>query len=103
MSGGPKDPEDSLRVALEVGGLSLKLSASGSRQSIVLRPAIVFGHAPLGGDPRALFHAMERGVQRAVFNAQLVVGCLADPFRDGVAVHRTPRERLQDEEVERPL
>ena len=100
---GPQDTEDRLRITLKCGGLSHELATASRRQPIVPRLAIVLGYTPLGGDPRALFHTVERGVERAFLDVQLVLRGVADPFRNGVAVHRPPREGLQDEEVERPL
>jgi hypothetical protein len=46
---------------------------------------------------------MERGVQRAVFDLQNIVGAVLDDVSDGVAVGRTQGQRLQNQHVERAL
>src|SRR4051794_7685057 len=46
---------------------------------------------------------MEGGVEGAFLDPEVVVGGVADPSCDGVAVHRTPGEGLEDQEVERSL
>ena len=40
---------------------------------------------------------LERGIERALFDAQLVVREASDPLGDGVAVQRPAREHAQDE------
>jgi hypothetical protein len=50
-----------------------------------------------------VLEAMQRGVQRALLDAQDVLGELPDAARDGPAVQRLQGQRLQDQEVERSL
>src|SRR6185437_14617372 len=58
---------------------------------------------PLRLDPAAFFHAMQRGVKRAVDHVEASVGSLADEPRHGVAMHPAPRQGAKDEHVERAL
>src|ERR1041385_7051912 len=69
-------------------------------QLVELRLAIGVGDAPLLRQEPAPLQAVERGVERALLDRQHLVGALADPAADGVAVERTPAHRLEDEEVE---
>jgi hypothetical protein len=46
---------------------------------------------------------VEGEVEGAVFNQDDVVAGLANPTRDGVSMACAPRERAEDEEIERPL
>ena len=66
-------------------------------QPIEARAAIVFAEAPLGGDPALLLHAMERGIERAFFHAQDIVGNALDVQRDSPAMHGVLLEAFQDE------
>src|SRR6185437_11043285 len=92
VMGGPAD-----------GGLGSELAAALRGELIELRFAIVFGETPVGFEPAALFHAMEGGVERAFFYLEPLIGRVANPRRDGVAVSGAPGEGLEDEEVERAL
>jgi hypothetical protein len=81
-----------------------QLSAARCRQAVELYAPVRGGQAPLGRDPAESFDAMESGVQRALLNAQDVIGDLLDVTRDGIAVHGCAgRERLQDQKVQRAL
>ncbi len=46
---------------------------------------------------------MQRRVQRPLIDAQHFVGHLLDALRDAPAMHRTERERFQDQHVQRAL
>ena len=80
-----------------------ELFPSGGRELVVLGFAVVLREAPLGLEPAALFHAVEGGVERALFDLQSLVGGLANPRGGGVAVARSPLQRFEDEEVEGAL
>src|SRR6266568_6681405 len=86
-----------------LGRLSDELFAAGRGQRVEASFAIVFGGAPLGCDPAASLQALERGIERAVFDQQLLVGRLLDRPRDALAVLRAENERAQDQQVERAL
>ena len=77
-----------------------ELLASARAQAIELCFAVFLGVAPFGVEPSLLFHAMERGIERAFFDLELVACGLLDPAEDGETVHRSPGERLEDEQVE---
>ena len=84
-------------------GLGAELFPALGGELVVLGFAVVLGESPLGLEPAALLHAVEGGVERALFDLESLVGGLADPGGDGVAVSRPPREGLEDQEVERAL
>src|SRR5439155_4003019 len=54
---------------------------------------------PVGFDPAALFHAIERGVERPLFDGE-GPGGVFQPAGDGVAVPGTPRQGLEDQRVQ---
>src|SRR6185503_20724524 len=58
------------------------------------------GYAPVGDDPAASLHPIEGGVERAFLELQPVVGDLLEPGGDRESMPGTPRERLEDEEIE---
>ena len=72
-------------------------------RSIELRALLLVGAAPLRLDPATLFHAVQRRVERAVEHVEDAGRPVADESRDGVAVHRSPRQRAEHEHVERAL
>ena len=80
-----------------------ELLAAGTREIIELGPAVVVRRAPLGADQPAAFQSMQRWIQRSLRDLQRGVRDLMQPLRDGPSMHGLQRERLQDEEVERPL
>lgn len=47
------------------------------------------------------FEAMERRVERAVYDKKLIVRDRLDPLGHGIAMAGTPGERLQDQEIKR--
>jgi hypothetical protein len=55
---------------------------------------------PLGFDPPFALHAVERGVERAFFDDQLVGARVLEPPRDGVPVTRSPAQGLEDEGIQ---
>src|SRR5204862_105652 len=59
--------------------------------------------APVRVDPAALFHPVERGIERPVFNLQHVASALLEPARNRVAVESPVRQRLEDERFERAV
>ena len=45
---------------------------------------------------------MQGGVERPLLTEQLALGRVGNPLRDRVTVPRSPAERLENEDVERP-
>jgi protein involved in polysaccharide export with SLBB domain len=50
-----------------------------------------------------MLEAVQRRIQRTLLDLQRVAGQLLDTQQDSVAVQRSERDGLQDEEVERAL
>lgn len=63
----------------------------------------VFRHGPFGLDAATPLQAMQRRVKRALLDAQHVLGNLLNALRNGPAVLRFKRQRLEDQQVERSL
>src|SRR4051812_21888348 len=91
--------EERIHVATELGDVALQLPAPFTRNVIELGFAVRVRDAPLGFDPALALEAMQGLVQRSVLDRELAVSALSDPLRDGVSVHRRPRERLEDQDV----
>src|SRR6185437_15219318 len=90
-----------LRVAPPAAGLVAERFSTGDGEAVELRFAVGVGQSPLFFEQASPLEAMERGVKRAFFEVELVVRRLADPPADGVAVHRPPARRFEDDEIER--
>src|SRR5690606_37407215 len=60
-------------------------------------------YAPLGFDPTFPLEAVKRLIERGVLDGEGAVGPLADPLRDAVAVHRRPRQGLENQHIDGPL
>src|SRR5689334_12234039 len=88
-------------VALPLRLLLAQRAAAGGGEAVELRALALLGVPPHALHPRALLEAVQRGVERTVEHAEGLAGALADPARDAVAVARAPRQRLEDQHVER--
>ena len=85
-------------------GFGVKLFAAGFGDGVEAGFAIVFGSAPLGGDPSLVEEANERGVDRALIDLERFFADLLDAAGDAVAVERAHGgESFEDHEVERAL
>src|SRR5205823_4317495 len=80
---------------------SRQLLSSGSRERVIPRPPVVLRCAPLGRDPSVQQQPLEGWVERALTDLEDILGEGFQILRDAVAVLRAPRERFEDEEVER--
>jgi len=82
----------------------LELFASRGGKFVVLRAAGGFSQRPLRGDPIVLFHTVKRGVKRAFFDAEHLVGGTLDVKDDAVTMEWTGlREGFESEEIEGSL
>src|SRR4029450_12333572 len=76
---------------------------TGLCQPIETRAPIVFGRAPVGGDPALPFQPLQRRVQRSLLDLEDVTGKLTDSLRDRPAVERFERDGLEDQEIDGAL
>src|SRR6266567_2124361 len=76
---------------------------AGFGQRVVARPPVILAGFPFGSDEPGSLQAMKSGIERAFFYPELVIRRKEDVAGDAVTVFRPPRQRLQDEEVERAL
>jgi hypothetical protein len=84
-------------------GLAPQPGPPGRGQAIGLDPAPELRFAPLGLDPSPLLHAIERRIERPVFDVEGVADGLFEPSGDGVAMPWSARERLEHEDVQRAM
>ena len=81
-------------------GFDLQLLASGARDGVVARLAIVLGDLPIGSDPALARHPVQRGIQRSLLHAERFAGEVLDAFADSPPVLGIVREHLEDQHVE---
>src|SRR5579859_3334654 len=62
FSGRLDDAADGLHHFFKLGDLQAELFASGGRQAVIARAAVVIGLAPFGRDPSFDEHALERRI-----------------------------------------
>jgi len=71
-----------------------------------VKPSFAFGlgDAPLRTQPFVVGHAVQSGVERSLFDSQVLVGGLLNTLGDGIAMQRSgTREDFQNQEVEGSL
>src|ERR1035438_6916268 len=86
------------------GLLVVKLAAALSGDFIETRAPFVFGSHPFGANPAGLFHAVQRGIERALLHAQNVVGHGLDMAGDAIPVDRSAAgENFQHQQGQGPL
>src|SRR5271156_1834083 len=82
----------------------LQLLTSSRGQLVKFGFSVGFREGPLGADPPALLHSMERRIQRTLFYTQEFLGRTLDMPDDSVAVQLAHlRQRLEDQKVQTAL
>jgi hypothetical protein len=80
-----------------------ELLAAAASQRVEARLAVIFRDAPLCFDPAALFNPVKGGIQRALLDLKHILGKLMNSLPDAVAVHRSERQRLENQQIESAL
>jgi hypothetical protein len=80
-----------------------ELLASGGRQFVIARLAIVVRYSPFSFDPPLRFQTIERGVKRTLFDTQNIFRYLLDPVRYRQPMSCIVLERFEDQHVERSV
>ncbi len=99
----PQDASDAFDQALPAVGFGGELFSSGGCQAIEFGFSIVFGCTPEGGDPAAVFEAIESRVEGTVFHLEDFIGAEFDGVGDGVPVGGADYESAEDQHVESAL
>ncbi len=73
----------------------------GGREAIKLGLAIRIRHAPFFVEKAFAFETMQRRIQRAFLHCEFFARALSNPAPNCVAMQRPPRERFQNDEIER--
>src|SRR5215207_4873201 len=94
---------DSFGVSLPFRELRLELCAAFGGELVELRPPIVLGETPVTLDPSLSFEPMQGRVKSAFLDEEDALAPFFDRARNGVTVHRAPRQRSKDEQIERAL
>src|SRR5689334_8650065 len=90
------------RRAVPLLYLGIELFAPFSRDPVIARLPIVLAHAPLGANPAAAQHRLQRRIERPLVHVEDVARDLAEPEREPPAVHRLFAEQLESEHFEGP-
>ena len=81
-----------------------QLRPAGAGKGVPLGFASIVRDRPVGANPTALLHAVQRRVERAFFHDEQFVADAADVHDDAVAVHGAELGKsFEDEEIERAL
>src|SRR5689334_11629556 len=102
-SGRLENLEDGLGVTSPGRLLLAELTSAGRGQSIKPRAAVVLRDSPACFDTARTLETVQCLVQRRVLDLDDTAGALSNPARDSVAMHLTPLEGAQHEDVERTL
>src|SRR5690606_19972862 len=70
------------------------------RQRVVARAPVVLRNRPATADQTLPLQPVQRRIQRALVDLELVAGCRANPVHDTPAVRIAELERLEHEQVE---
>src|SRR5205823_9080798 len=103
LRGGGEEAGDGLHVALPRRRLGLQLLPAGGGEPVEAGALPLVGEPPLAVHQPALLEAVQGDVQGAVGDLERAGRRVVDDAGDAVPVSRTPRERLEDEDVERAL
>ena len=80
-----------------------QLPAAQRREAVIAGAASVGRGLPLAGDPFALEQALQRGIEGAVIDDELVAGLLFEKLRDAVSMIRSSPQAAQNEDFQRTL
>src|SRR5215468_3168996 len=81
-------------------GLLAQSLASCGGQAVELGAAIVFGRAPFGVEQSLHLQAVQRWIERALFDIERAVGDLPDAQQHAVTVKRSERDGFEDQQIE---
>src|SRR5262249_17840580 len=97
------DSPDRRDEPLPSGRLPGELPAARRGPPVEAGLAVVRGGPPLRKEPAALLEPLERRIERAVLDEELLLGPLLDGAGDPLTVLRAEDQGPQDQQVERPL
>src|SRR5215207_9916581 len=100
---GGEDGGQRVEVVDERGGFGAQVGAAGHGLAVVASATAVLRLAPLGREEVAFLEAVERLQECGVGDIEATAGAGLDPARDLEAVHGSPGQRFEDEDVERSL
>ena len=92
---------DALQHLLKAGDFTFEVLDARRGDAVGADAAVAGGGFPLGLDEIVFQHALQGGVERALFHLQQLVGTLLDVLDEGVAVHGLAAERLEDHHLQR--
>src|SRR5439155_6325919 len=98
-----EDRGEGVHVVDQLCRLGPQVCPPGWLEPVVSRASRVFRDAPLGRDQLPRLHAVQRLEERSVLDGETSPGPILEPTGDLEAVHRTPRESFENEDVERSL
>src|ERR1700722_1643626 len=85
-SGVAQNGANTLDQLIEAFFGKLQLTAACRGELVILGAAIGLSHRPFGGNPPALLHAMQGGIERALFDLEHLPRGVLDVDHDAIAV-----------------
>src|SRR4029077_6773191 len=83
--------------------LRCELLLTRRRQPVIPGAAVVFRCSPERRDPAAVLEAVQRWIERAMLHLEHILRSVRARIGNRMTMSRTEHERLQDQQVERPL
>src|SRR5512142_328452 len=88
------------RSAVPLRDLGVELLSSFGGDAVVPRAAVVLARAPLGANPAAPQHGLQRRVERSLVDVEDIARDLAKLERESPAMHGFFAEQLEGEHLE---
>src|SRR6266481_3644806 len=83
--------------------LKIQLLEAFARQLVEASTTVVFRNPPFADNPASSLDAVKRRIQCAFLDLEHFFSKLPNPLSDSVTMHRSKRERLQNQHIERAL
>jgi hypothetical protein len=99
---GFQEPENRERELPPVVGLGRETQATGRRERIHARLAVVLAERHFGCEESRRLEPVQRGIERALADGEGFARDLVEPLLNAPSVVRSQRERLEDQEVQPP-
>src|SRR6266576_1750942 len=94
---------DRVRKLRPFRAFSCQLLLSRGRQLVKLCSLLILGDSPFRFDPFLFFQPVQRWIERTRIHLQQLAGAIPDRHANPITMLRPPLQRLQNQQVQRPL